>query len=170
MGISVFTDDLSPRQRILDAAFSLVLEGGMESMQLRDVALRAQVSTRTLHQQFPSKSYLLLSALIGQAETADFFPDADGADPLDRLLATFAPLTELLIAMPHVAAGLISALVSPDELAVPLLRSYRDGLHGRAAQALAVGDPTPRDERIARAVVQVWFAALAGWVTGAEEP
>jgi len=166
-------NDNSPRQRILDAAFSLVLEGGMETMQLRDVAMRAQVSTRTLHQYFPSKNLLLLSALIGQAEATDFFPDIDGCgdrDPVARLMATFGPATEALLAIPHVASGLMAALVAPDELALPLLRAYRDQLHRRAAEALAIEEPSPRDQRIARTLAHVWFAAMAGWVTGAEEP
>lgn len=141
-------------------------------MQLREVATRAQVSTRTLHLHFPSKNLLLLSTLIGQAEATDFFPessDSHSHDALTRVMAIFTPPTEILIAMPQVAAGLMAALVSPDEQALPLLRSYRDQLHARAARALAQGEPTRRDEMIARALAQVWFAAMAGWVTGAEE-
>lgn len=140
-------------------------------MNMRDVATRAQVSTRTLHQYFPSKNFLLLSAFVEQAVSTDFFPEpAPSGSPLDRVLAAFRAPTEALLALPQVAAGLMAALVCPDELAVPLLVAYRDGVYLRGVQALAVGEPTARDERIARALAQVWFAAMAGWVTGAEEP
>lgn len=164
---------LPPRQRILDAAFSLALEGGVEAMLMRDVAARAAVSTRTLHLHFPTKSFLLLAACVEQAEATDFFPETTRAwsgDPLERVLGVFGPPTEMLIALPDLAAGLVSALVAPDERAVPLLRSYRDSIHGRALRALAMDSPTPRDRLIARTLSQVWFAGLAGWVTGAEEP
>lgn len=166
-------DDNRPRQRILDAAFSLALEGGMATMQMRDVAARAQVSTRTLHLHFPTKNFLLLSAIVARAEDAEVFWLSDAAtspDPVERVVAVFRPTTETLIALPDLAAGLISALASRDELAVPLLRSFRDGVYERTLEALAVGRATPRDQRIARALTQIWFAALSGWVTGAEEP
>ena len=140
-------------------------------MNMRDVATRARVSTRTLHQYFPSKNFLLLSAFVEQAVTTDFFPEATSSgSPLERVLAAFQAPTDALLALPQVAAGLMSALVCPDERAVPLLVAYRNGVHARAIRALAVGQPTARDEQIARALAQVWFAAMAGWVTGAEEP
>lgn len=138
---------------------------------MRDVAGRAQVSTRTLHQYFPSKNFLLLSAFVERAVTTDFFPEATPADSaLERVVAAFRQSTELLQALPQVATGLMAALVAPDERALPLLVAYRDGVHARAMRALATGEPTARDRAIARALAQVWFAAMAGWVTGAEEP
>lgn len=174
-GISALMDDDTPRQRILDAAFSLALEGGMDAMQIRDVAARAGVSTRTLHLHFPTKNFLLLSAVVGRAEDAGaFLPSQSGAltseNAVERAVAVFRPATEGLLAFPHLAAGVISALVSHDELAVPLLRTFRDGVYQRTVEALAPGHATPRDQRVARALSQVWFAALAGWATGAEEP
>ena len=169
-------DDSTPRQRILDAAFSLALEGGMAGMQMRDVAARAQVSTRTLHLHFPTKNFLLLSAIVGRAEEAEAFQPGDDSDapvrldPVDRVVAVFRPTTQTLLLLPELAAALISALASRDELAAPLLRSFRDSVHERVVEALAVGQETPRDHRIARALTQIWFAALSGWATGAEEP
>lgn len=143
----------------------------MESMNMRDVARRAKVSTRTLHLHFPSKNFLLLAALVERAVTTDFFPRTVGAgDPLERVVAAFGQPTKLLQEVPQIASGLMAALVAPDERALPLLVAYRDGVHARAMQALAVGEPTPRDHAIARALAQIWFAAMAGWVTGAETP
>lgn len=147
----------------------------MDAMQMRDVAARAGVSTRTLHLHFPSKNFLLLSAVVGRAEDAEaFLPQQAGLttsrDPVERVLAVYAPTTAALLGVPHLAVGVISALVSPDELAVPLLRSFRDGVYERTVEALAAGNPTSRDHRVARALSQVWFAALSGWATGAEEP
>lgn len=164
-------DDSTPRQRILHAAFSLALEGGMETMNMRDVAARANVSTRTLHQHFPSKNFLLLSAFVDQAVATDFFPTStESGSPFERVVEAYRAPTEALLALPQVATGLMAALVAPDERVVPLLVAYRDGVHERGVQALAVGEPTARDQRIARTLAQVWFAAMAGWVTGAEEP
>lgn len=143
----------------------------METMNMRDVAVRAKVSTRTLHRYFPSKNLLLLSAFIDQAVTTDFFPEpAEAGNPLERVVGAFRHSTEALIALPHVAAGLMAALVAADERALPLLEAYRDSLQDRAVRAVANGDVTARERAIARALAQVWFAAMAGWVTGAEKP
>ncbi|MGN6724037.1 MAG: TetR/AcrR family transcriptional regulator [Marmoricola sp.] len=169
--IATLSDDPAPRQRILDAAFSLALKGGMETMNMRDVAMRAKVSTRTLHQHFPSKNFLLLSAFVERAVSTDFFPEVAGSgDPLERVLDAFRRSTEVLLALPQVASGIMAALVAPDERALPLLVTYRDSLQERAVRALAVGEATVREQAMARALAQVWFAAMAGWVTGAEKP
>lgn len=142
----------------------------METMNMRDVATRANVSTRTLHLQFPSKNLLLLSAFVERAVSTDFFPEVVGSgDPLERVVGAFRESTEVLLALPQVAAGIMAALVAPDERALPLLVSYRDSLQERAVRALAAGPATAREQAMARALAQVWFAAMAGWVTGAEE-
>ena len=51
------------RERMVDAAVELAVTGGYESVQMRDVAARAEVALGTLYRHFPSKDHLLLAAL-----------------------------------------------------------------------------------------------------------
>ena len=43
------------RERILDAAMDLAADGGWDSVQMREVAERAEVALGTLYRYFPSK-------------------------------------------------------------------------------------------------------------------
>ena len=59
------------RQRVIDAAMSLALEGGYEAVQMRDVAARADVAMGTVYRYFTSKDHLLAAALVHWVEQLD---------------------------------------------------------------------------------------------------
>src|SRR5580698_9395514 len=50
------------RQRVIDAAMMLGLDGGYEAVQMRDVAARADVAMGTVYRYFTSKDHLLAAA------------------------------------------------------------------------------------------------------------
>ena len=52
------------RQRVIDAAIELALEGGYEAVQMRDVATRADVAMGTVYRYFSSKDHLLAATLV----------------------------------------------------------------------------------------------------------
>jgi AcrR family transcriptional regulator len=163
----------SPRERILAAAFVLALEGGTGAVQMREVAARAQVSTRTLHIYFPSKNYLLLAAFVARGDAAGSAFDAHkltGRDPVRRVVASVTPITDSLVALPHVARALLEALMTPDPWAVPLFSDYRDRMVARTLEAINPCNPTADDREIALTLAQVWFGAFVGWATGIEDP
>jgi AcrR family transcriptional regulator len=163
----------SPRERILAAAFALALEGGADAVQMREVAARAQVSTRTLHIYFPSKNYLLLAGFVAQGDAVGSAFDAQkltARDPVRRVVASVTPITDSLVALPHVARALLVALMTPDPRAVPLLSEYRDRMVVRTLDAINPRNPTSEDREIALTLAQVWFGAFVGWATGIEEP
>src|ERR1700680_2688735 len=56
------------RQRVVDAAMTLALDGGYESVQMRDVAARADVAMGTVYRYFTSKDHLLAAALVHWVE------------------------------------------------------------------------------------------------------
>lgn len=139
---------------------------------MRDVALRANVSTRTLYQYFPSKSLLLLSAFVEKSQSGELFAEASMAspDPAVRVAESFRPVTEVLLGLPQLTAGLMASLISSDTRTIPLMRAYRDGLEHRALLAMQVDEPTARDRTIAQILSHVWFAALSAWATGVDQP
>src|SRR5580698_9243654 len=59
------------RQRVIDAAMELGLEGGYEAVQMRDVAARAHVAMGTFYRYFSSKDHLLAAALVHWVEQLD---------------------------------------------------------------------------------------------------
>src|ERR1700680_1402257 len=59
------------RQRVVDAAMSLALDGGYEAVQMRDVAARADVAMGTVYRYFTSKDHLLAAALGYWVEQLD---------------------------------------------------------------------------------------------------
>src|ERR1019366_4116910 len=59
------------RQRVVDAAMSLGLDGRYEAVQMRDVAARADVAMGTVYRYFTSKDHLLAAALVHWVELLD---------------------------------------------------------------------------------------------------
>ena len=59
------------RQRVIDAAMALGLDGGYEAVQMRDVAARADVAMGTVYRYFTSKDHLLAAALVHWVEQLD---------------------------------------------------------------------------------------------------
>ena len=59
------------RQRVIDAAMGLGLEGGYEAVQMRDVAARADVAMGTVYRYFTSKDHLLAATLVHWVELLD---------------------------------------------------------------------------------------------------
>jgi AcrR family transcriptional regulator len=155
-------------RRIVDAALELAMTGGMEAMQMRDVAAKANVSTRTLYLHFPTKNYLLLAALVERGEALDRLADhipRTARDPVRRVVAAFDGPTRALMAVPNLAKALMSALVVPDPQVIPLLREYRDVMMGRVLRAITSDEPTAEQTEIAYLLTAIWFSAMVSWTT-----
>ena len=77
------------RQRVIDAAMALGLEGGYEAVQMRDVAARADVAMGTVYRYFTSKDHLLAATLVHWVEMLDSRigqHPPHGDHPADRVL------------------------------------------------------------------------------------
>ena len=77
------------RQRVIDAAMSLALDGGYEAVQMRDVAARADVAMGTVYRYFTSKDHLLAAALVHWVEQLDSRlaqSPAQGGTPAERVI------------------------------------------------------------------------------------
>src|SRR6202453_4584817 len=97
------------RQRVVDAARALGLEGGYESVQMRDVAARADVAMGTVYRYFTSKDHLLAATLVHWVELLDArlaqqpargdLPAERVLDVLDRALRAMARQPKLVAAV-----------------------------------------------------------------------
>ncbi len=76
---------------ILDVAATLLSDGGLEALQLRDVAKRARVSLSTVYKYFPSRDALIVAAVeqwMGE-NVYNALPVPDPAQPLTETLIGF---------------------------------------------------------------------------------
>src|ERR1700744_2806373 len=109
------------RQRVVDAAMTLGLDGGYEAVQMRDVAAVADVAMGTVYRYFTSKDHLLAAPLVHwleqlEARLAQHPTPRDttadrGLDVLDRALRSMAR-------QPKLVAAVFTSLSSRDPGAV----------------------------------------------------
>ena len=158
------------RQRILDAAVALAAEGGYDAVQMRTVAVRADVALGTLYRYFASKEHLLVSALAEQVtdlrgRLAERPPR--GEDDAERVMDVIRRVTRALQREPNVMSAMLKSLISPgagvEEALVPI---------GVQMTEIVVGamrhDPrtVDRDRDVAEVIQQVWLASLLWWAAG----
>jgi TetR/AcrR family transcriptional regulator, cholesterol catabolism regulator len=160
-------------KRIVVAAIELAEKGGFEGVRLRDVAAHAGVALGTLYRRFRSKEELLLAALELQVTSLEqHFADAPlaGGAPLDRARAFFRLTTEGMCSRPHLARALVRSVVAGGTGLSPRVAAFHHRTEAMIARALrgdGAGDPpTELEQRVGRALVQVWFASLTGWASG----
>jgi TetR/AcrR family transcriptional regulator, cholesterol catabolism regulator len=159
------------RQRILDAAVALAADGGYDAVQMREVAVRADVALGTLYRYFSSKEHLLVSALAGEVagirERLAERP-ARGEDDAARVMDVIRRSMRSLQRQPNVIAAMLKSLISSGpgvgESVGPIGAQMTEIVVG----AMRHDNPTTadRDRAVAQVVQQVWLASLLWWVAG----
>ena len=106
------------RTAILDAATELLLEQGLETVSMDEVAERAGVSKATIYRWWPSKETLALDALYHEWDTARSEPPDTGSLRAD-LLALLRPWIRRVRARPYgrVVAELVAEAQTDPEFA-----------------------------------------------------
>ena len=106
------------RTAILDAATELLLEQGLETVSMDEVAERAGVSKATIYRWWPSKETLALDALYHEWDTARPEPPDTGSLRAD-LLALLRPWIRRVRARPYgrVVAELVAEAQTDPEFA-----------------------------------------------------
>jgi len=116
---------------IVQAAYSLIAEKGLEGLRTREVADRVGINSATLHYYFPDKEALIrgvVEHLMQELQTPRT-PTSPSASALDQLRAEFADIRARLREAPE-------QLVVLTELA---LRAWRDPAIARLLQYLDEG-------------------------------
>ena len=156
------------RQRVVDAAMTLGLEGGYEAVQMRDVAAQAHVAMGTVYRYFSSKDHLLAAALVHWVEQLDArlaqVPPR-GSTASERVIDVLERALRAMGRQPKLVAAVFASLASPDPAAIECqqqMGALMDGIITRA-----VGEPRPPDhaERT-RIIGHVWYSSMVGWVNG----
>ena len=111
------------RQRVIDAAMALGLDGGYDAVQMRDVAARADVAMGTVYRYFTSKDHLLAATLVYWVEQLDVRigqHPPQGDLPADRVLDVLDRALRAMGRQPRLVAAVFTSLSSPDPAAVGL--------------------------------------------------
>jgi TetR/AcrR family transcriptional regulator, cholesterol catabolism regulator len=171
----VAVDVLTPvqrqrRQRIVDAAVGLAAEGGYDAVQMREVALRADVALGTLYRYFASKEHLLVSALaehVADLRGRLVERPPRGEDDATRVMDVIKRVTRALQREPNVISAMLKSLISSgagvEEAVLPI---------GGQMTAIVVTamrhspETVERDRAVAEVIQQVWLASLLWWVAG----
>jgi len=165
--------ELTPRQaerydRMLDMAIQLASEGGYEAVQMRDVAVNADVALGTLYRYFVSKDQLLAAAWTHWAariEPGLTRRPLQGATMAERATDFLHRATRAFEREPRLAAALLTAAASTDYDAMAPQHETADLVNRILLSVL-----TPLESQVADGVRQilnhVWNSALREWING----
>jgi TetR/AcrR family transcriptional regulator, cholesterol catabolism regulator len=172
----VAVDVLTPvqrqrRQRILDAAVGLAAEGGYDAVQMREVALRADVALGTLYRYFASKEHLLVSALAEHvADLSGRLVERPprGEDDAARVMDVIRRVTRALQRDPDVIAAMLKSLISSGAGVGEAMGPIGGQMTAIVVSAMRHDSPqtVERDRAVAEVIQQVWLASLLFWVAG----
>lgn len=160
------------RQRVLDAAMALGAEGGYDAVQMRAVALRAEVALGTIYRYFSSKDHLLAATMV------DWSADLErrlqqrppkGDTVADQEVDVVRRATKAMEQTPMLAAALVTAVSAHDPAAAACEREITATIRRVLAVPMGDLDPEVRD-RTVRVLSHVWNSALLRWVNGSDQP
>jgi len=169
-------------RRIVDAAVELAEQGGFEAVRLRDVAERSDVALGTLYKYFRSKEDILLFAFdegVTRLEQSLAARPAAGGSAQERVTGFFRRATRGLLRNPDLGSALVRAMsgseretaqqiaASNRRIARMIVASLRDEPSVLLSE-LEAFVPSANERELADALTGVWFAALIGWVIGAD--
>lgn len=156
------------RQRVIDAAMALALEGGYEAVQMRDVATRADVAMGTVYRYFSSKDHLLSAALVYWVEQLVerlARQPAKGATPAERVTEVLDRALRAMARQPRLGMAVFISLSSSDPAAVESQMEIARLMDEIVVRA--IGEPAPADVAArSRMIGHVWYSAMTGWVNG----
>jgi TetR/AcrR family transcriptional regulator, cholesterol catabolism regulator len=156
------------RQRVVDAAMALGLEGGYDAVQMRDVAARADVAMGTVYRYFASKDHLLAATLVHWLEQLEARlaqqPPA-GIQVADRVLDVLDRALRAMARQPRLVSAVFTSLSSPDPGAVSCQQQITLVMERTITRAIGEASPPDLSDR-ARMIGHVWYSALVGWISG----
>jgi TetR/AcrR family transcriptional regulator, cholesterol catabolism regulator len=156
---------------MLEAAVQLARSGGYDALQVRAVAERAGVSSRTIYENFSSLDSLLITAVANPSVSpyASIVPSCpNGGESGERVDHLVAELTATMTANRTLTVAFLRALLSGKPDVARHVHAFRVTLEAILVCTIGVERPTEADRDVAQMLGGIWFAALAGWGSGSE--
>ncbi|MGH3356108.1 MAG: cholesterol catabolism transcriptional regulator KstR [Nocardioidaceae bacterium] len=160
------------RRRIIDATLTLASRGGFDAVQMRAVAVQADVALGTLYRYFPSKIHLLVSGLEQEFDRAQSKLDRmtiPGDSAYDRVLFVLGRTTRALQRDPNLTEAMTRAFMFADASVAVEVHTVALRMENMFVRAMHGTEERPASEEetaIARVIGDVWLANLVAWVTG----
>ena len=167
-------------ERMLNVTARLASEGGYDAVQMRAVAVEADVALGTLYRYFPSKEHLLVSAMLRQIETLyDRLAGAgtavdvlvkppQGTDAVGRVIDVLRRANSALQRQQQFTVAVVRALAAGDETVAPVVREVRDLMAGIILAAIDTDEPTEKEQLVTEILQEVWLSSLVAWISGVE--
>ena len=158
-------------ERMLNVTSRLASEGGYDAVQMRAVAVEADVALGTLYRYFPSKEHLLVSAMLRQIESLHdrlSVKPPQGLEAADRVIDVLRRANIALQRQQQFTVAVVRALASGDETVAPVVREVRDLMAGIILSALGIEEPTDREQLVTEILQEVWLSSLVAWISGVE--
>ncbi len=156
------------RDRVVDVAMALAIDGGYEAVQMRDVSTRSGVALGTIYRYFPSKDHLLVSAMAAWTEQLGTQLDrrpARGSTPSSRVTDVLNRACRSLERQPLLAAAVIRAMSSTEIGVGASSRDVGRNLRSMIEPLLTDFDSDTRDNVI-DIINHVWLSTLLAWSSG----
>lgn len=154
--------------RILRAAARLGAEHGLERVQMHDVAKEAKVAIATLYRYFPSKIHLFTGVMAAQVDRLEELarPVGPDQDPVDAVYQLLARATRGLLSRPLLASAMIQSNNAANAATVSDAGRIDETVQQMVLQVLGLDDPTARDVRVVRLLMECWYGVLASALNG----
>jgi len=156
------------RQRILDAALTLLDDRPYDQVQIRDVAEEAGVALGTLYRYFPSKEQLFAHALVEWSSRFDASRRGRGPAPVgdgDRLVAVLRRAVRAFERHPHFFRLIAVLEVIADPAVAEPFAEYSNGFRRELLAAMPSTDPSDA-EVIATMTSAMIGSLLRAWSLG----
>jgi AcrR family transcriptional regulator len=156
------------RRRLIDAAFELGADGGYDAVQMRDVAVTANVALATIYRYFSSKDHLLAAAMTEwtgrlKSRVAQSPPRGDTA--ADQMVDVLHRACKAMERQPKLSVALVRALSSADAGVTESATAVQEQI-AEMGNDILVGLPADVRADILAVLGHVWYSALISWANG----
>jgi AcrR family transcriptional regulator len=156
------------RRRLIDAAFELGADGGYDAVQMRDVAVTANVALATIYRYFSSKDHLLAAAMTEwtgrlKSRVAQSPPRGDTA--ADQMVDVLHRACKAMERQPKLSVALVRALSSADAGVAESSTAVQEQIAEMGNDILVDLPPQVRADILA-VLGHVWYSALVSWANG----
>ncbi len=155
------------KERVIEAAMTLAVEGGYEAVQMRDVAARAEVAMGTIYRYFTSKDAMLVAGLCEWIDMVRNRIDAMGIEAnndADRLVLILSEAAKASTRNPVLMGAMFTALATTD----PEVEPYKARVDQQVGELINSAFEEGSDADVAgitRVIGHVWFSSTMSWVS-----
>lgn len=156
--------------RVVAAAAEVLSAGGLDAVQMKDLAQRAGVSLATLYRYFPSKEYVLLAVCLARYQEAArrVFAEVPRGDTIrDRVTSHLMREFGAQQREQRLTAALTQALTGTARSYSEMIEAV-EHLHFQILRHVAAGGGrlTEQQQKLLSVVIDIFSAASRRWLAG----